>query len=483
MQKEKINSAGDPMAAELDNLIHLVDDDENIRLVVERWLRREGYDVAPFGSGLQCLAALAEDAPDAICLDMNMPGLSGLETLERIREHHPLLPVIVLTADDSAATAVQAMKLGAHDYLTKPLDQTKLSTALKNAVAHGRLSMRVSQLEREVEGRGYPGIAGTSPAMKAVFRQLDRLAVSDVSVIIHGESGTGKELVARAIHQSSSRNRGRFVAVNSAAIPETLLESELFGHEKGAFTGAATRRIGRFEEAHRGTIFLDEIGELSPAVQAKLLRVLQERTFQRLGGSAMVESDFRLITATHRNLAEEVKAGRFREDLFFRLAVFELELPPLRKRMEDIPVLAQLFIGQGRESMGSKVTGISPAALSVLLRHSWPGNVRELQNVVQRAMVVADGSDIEVDDLPERLKAGSSADGSPELSTEEETGGTLEDSSRRLLIASMIKHDGNASATMRELKIGRTRFYRMLRKFDLEERIEEIRKAGGPQAG
>jgi DNA-binding NtrC family response regulator len=329
-----------------------------------------------------------------------------------------------------------------------------------------------------VEGRGYPGIAGNSPAMKAVFRQLDRLAVTDVSVVIHGESGTGKELIARALHQSSSRSKGPFIAVNSAAIPENLLESELFGHEKGAFTGAATRRAGRFEEANHGTIFLDEIGELSANVQAKLLRVLQERSFQRLGGSAMIRSDFRLITATHRNLADDVRAGRFREDLFFRLAVFELELPPLRRRKEDIPVLAQVFIRQHRDTINPRVTGMTPAALGVLLAHDWPGNVRELQNVIQRAMVVANGSEIDAVDLPDRLRSAPEAVAVMQTETAAD-GGTLEDASKRLLVAALQKHEGNASAAMRELNIGRTRFYRMLRKFDLEGQIDELRKSGG----
>jgi DNA-binding NtrC family response regulator len=469
---------------EAENLVFLVDDDEDMRLIVERWLQREGYEVDSMGGGCECLAALEEEVPEAICLDMNMPGMSGLETLEAIRVHFPALPVVVLTADDSASTAVQAMKLGAHDYLTKPLDPTKLVTTLKNAIAHGRLSMRVSQLEREVEGRGYPGITGSSPAMKAVFRQLDRLVLSDVSVIIHGESGTGKELIARAIHQSGSRQRGPFVAVNSAAIPENLLESELFGHEKGAFTGAVNRRIGRFEEANKGTLFLDEIGELAPAVQAKLLRVLQERCFERIGGSATIRSDFRLITATHRNLGEEVKAGRFREDLFFRLAVFELELPPLRQRKEDIPLLAHTFVRQQREAMGSRASGLSAGALNLLLRHDWPGNVRELQNVIQRSLVVANGEEIDAGDLPARLRdaapaAGSGGDTPGGFAAED--AGTLEDVSRRLLLSALVKHEGNASAAMRELKIGRTRFYRMLRKFDLENRIEEIRKSAGTQ--
>jgi DNA-binding NtrC family response regulator len=459
---------------------------------------QSGFEVCSFENGRECLAALLEEVPEAICLDLYMPELNGLETLERIRQHHPMLPIVVLTTDNTATSAVQAMKLGAHDYLTKPLEGIKVVTTLKNAIAHGRLSMRVSGLEREVAGRGYPGLAGSSAAMKAVFRQLDRLAVSDVSVMIHGESGTGKEVVARAIHQSSARASGPFVAVNSAAIPESLLESELFGHERGSFTGADRQRIGRFEEANRGTLFLDEMGELAPAVQAKLLRVLQERNFQRVGGTATIRSDFRLVTATHRNLGEEVQAGRFRQDLFFRLAVFELELPPLRDRKEDVAILARLFIKQYQESTGSRVTGMSSRALDILLRHNWPGNIRELQNVIQRAMVVANREEIQVGDLPERLRAaveiamaatvgssmpaaaGPSCEGRPE---DRLPAGSLEDSSRRLLISALVKHEGNASAAMRELNIGRARFYRMLRKFDLEARIETIRRSAESEEG
>ena len=470
------------MSIELQSLVYVVDDDENLRILVGRWLERAGFEVALLADGTKCLEALAEEVPALICVDMNMPGLSGLETIERIREHHPALPIIVLTSDDSVETAVKAMKLGAHDYLTKPLDQTKLVTTLKNAVEHGRLTLRVTQLEREVEGRGYPGIVGASPAMRAVFRQIDRIALSDVTVLIHGESGTGKELVAKAIHHASSRQRKPFIAVNSAAIPESLLESELFGHEKGSFTGAVNRRIGKFEEADGGTLFLDEIGELSASVQAKLLRVLQERNFQRVGGTLHVSSDFRLITATHRNLAEDVKSGRFREDLFFRLAVFELELPPLRQRKEDIGALAQAFIRDQRAAMGSTVTGLSDAALQILMRHDWPGNVRELQNVMQRALVVAEGDEIRPEDLPDRVR-GTQSEAHATEAAEAPSGhpATLEDASKRLLVAALLKHDGNASAVMRELNVGRTRFYRMLRKFDLEGKIEEIRHSGkGP---
>jgi len=307
--------------------------------------------------------------------------------------------------------------------------------------------------------------------------------VSDVTVLVHGESGTGKELVARAIHNNGSRSRGPFVAVNLAAVPETLMESELFGHEKGAFTGAVNRRIGRFEEANRGTLFLDEIGELSQQVQVKLLRVLQERSFQRVGGTARLSSDFRLVTASHRDLEAEVREGRFRQDLYFRLAVFELEIPPLRARRDDIPPLTRAFIRQMGEG---RVEGITPSALERLMRYDWPGNVRELQNLVQRALVMCEGSEIDLEHLHDRVRnaaakpasapaPGAEPEPEPEPEAEDET--TLEDFSKRLLVNALTKHDGNASAAMRELNIGRTRFYRMLKRFGLEGKIDSLRQS------
>ncbi len=469
------SAPGLPMPAE-QPLVFVVDDDPMVRTLLDRWLDIGGFEISSLSSGDSCMQALTEELPSVILLDVNMPGTDGMEILRQIREHNPLIPVVMLTANDGVETVVRAMKLGAYDYLTKPLDRTKLLTTVKNAAEHGRLSFRVAQLEREVEGRGYAGIVGNSPEMQRIFRQLDRLSKSDVSVLIHGESGTGKELVARALHMSGGRSRGPFVAVNSAAIPESLLESELFGHEKGAFTGAVARRAGRFEEANKGTIFLDEIGELSPAVQAKLLRVLQERKFQRLGGQATITSDFRLITATHRNLAEDVDTGRFRQDLYFRLAVFDLEIPPLRQRLEDIPALAQAFIQQfGRES-GATADVLSPEALQVLLAYKWPGNVRELQNVIQRALVVAEGSEIRVADLPARLRGTSEIASPTPQNAVVDDGATLLDVSRKLVHTTLIKHAGNASAVMRELGIGRTRFYRMLKSFDLEETMNQLRQ-------
>ncbi len=465
------------MVPDPEKLVFVADDDPAVCALVGRWLELAGYETISFQSGEACFQALFEDDPAAVLLDVEFPGQSGLEILELIRSSHPHLPVIMLTGDEKVETVVRAMRCGAFDYLTKPLDRGRLLTTLHNAMEQLRLSARVAQLEREVSG-GYEGIIGDSPAMKQVFRQLDRLSRSDVTVLIRGESGTGKELIARALHESGARKRGPFVAVNSAAIPEPLLESELFGHERGAFTGAVDRRIGKFEEANRGTIFLDEIGELSPVVQARLLRVLQERTFNRVGGSATLKSDFRLLSATHRNLAKEVEEGRFREDLYFRLAVFDLEIPALRKRPEDIPAIALHFVRQYAGVTNSAAHAISPAALQMLVGWSWPGNVRELQNVIQRALVVADATEIQPRDLPEKMRngAGTTANSPLPDGVAADTG-TLEEASRNLMLQALERHAGNASAVMRELNIGRARFYRMLRKYDLESRIGEFRLA------
>jgi DNA-binding NtrC family response regulator len=453
-------------------VVIVVDDDPTVVTLLERLLDRAGYTVETFSDAESCLRGLGRLLPDAVCLDLNLPGLSGVETLQRIKALEPFLPVVILTADDSVSSAVRAMQEGAYDYLVKPIDRAKLVTTIKNAVDRSKMSMRLAQLEREVEGRGYPGIVGAAPAMKALFRQMDRLAASDVSVLIHGESGTGKELVARAIHQQSGRRGAAFVAINCAAIPESLQESELFGHERGAFTGAADRRIGRFEQAHRGTLFLDEVAELSLALQAKLLRVLQERTFQRVGGSGDIKSDFRLLAATHRRLADEVKAGRFREDLFFRIAVFDLDVPALRARPEDIPALAVTLLA---EAAGRRNVEIEASAIERLKAYTWPGNVRELSNAMQRALVASDGKRITVGDLPDRVRGSSSA---PTLARSEagrsasETTdmtftGTLEEMERLAIQHALARHNGNLVKVVQQLGIGRTTLFRKLKQYGL----------------
>ncbi len=502
--------------------ILIVDDDPDLCVLVRHWLEADGYPVEVFHDGESCLAGLAHNLPDCICLDLEMPGLSGLETLERIKANHPLLPVIVLTATSEVESVVETVQAGAHDYLVKPIDRTKLLTTLKVAVEHHRISMRLAQLEREVGESGYGRLLGRSPVMRNLFRQMDRVAPSDITVLIRGDSGTGKELVARALHENGGRRRGAFIPVNCAAIPENLEESEFFGHEKGAFTGAAGRRIGTFEQAHRGTLFLDEVAELSAALQAKLLRVLQERRFQRVGGSSEIGSDFRLITATHRDLETEVRENRFREDLFFRVAVFELEIPPLRDRGNDVQLLADKFLDDCvRRDQGVR-PHLSPEARQVLAAYPWPGNVRELQNAIERAALVARGDVVHPRDLPRRVRrnvdavaaaavaaaafdpaaippadpplrepvagpttldrvagdrslaAAAAASGAlpPDDPPEAEPPGpepvkTLEEIERDAIAAALERSGGNLSEVVRQLGIGRTTLYRKLKRYGL----------------
>jgi DNA-binding NtrC family response regulator len=398
-----------------------------------------------------------------------------MDTLAAIRQKDRALPVLILTGETAVETVVAAMNLGAYDYIVKPVDRARLLTSIHNAIERFRLALRVTELEREVRERDEQAIAGRSPVMRRLFQQIDRVAASDITVLIHGESGTGKELVAHALHEASPRRGGALIAVNCAAIPETLQESELFGHERGAFTGATERHKGKIEVADRGTLFLDEIGEITPILQAKLLRVLQERTFQRVGGTADLRSDFRLVAATNRDLAEEVRIGRFREDLFFRIAVFEIEVPPLRERGEDILLLARRFLAEAAEATGRPLVELAPEAAEALLAYPFPGNVRELQNAIQRALIVGDGARIERQDLPARILASGAvrAPGAPAEAGAVEPPVPIEaDLVRPLTLAELEKQgiqaalartQGNLSQAARELGIDRTTLYRKLR--------------------
>ncbi len=439
-------------------------------VVLEHWLRGQGYEVRLFADGESCLRELDRSVPSVVCLDLVMPGLGGMETLDAIRRRDRALPVLILTADPAVESVVMAMQRGAYDYLVKPLDQNRLLTSIHNAIGRLRLELRVTELEREVRWQGEERmLVGQSPAMRQLFQQIDRVAASDITVLVHGESGTGKELVARTLHEESARRGGALVAVNCAAIPETLQEAELFGHEKGAFTGATGRRKGKIELADRGTLFLDEIGEIAPSLQVKLLRVLQERSFQRIGGTSELRSDFRLVAATHRDLGEEVRSGRFREDLFFRLAVFEIEVPALRERGEDVLLLARKFLAAA--AAGRPPAELSPAAEEALRAYSFPGNVRELQNALQRALVVGDGVHIERQDLPARLlaaSAGGERAGPPAAPpTEREAPPprplTLAEIERQAIQEALVRTRGNLSKAARELGVDRTTLYRKLR--------------------
>lgn len=380
--------------------ILLIDADVHRRGRLTEWLGQEGHAVSAFGDVDEGIGILRTLRSELVLLAAAFPlGRSG-DTLERIRRTHAHLPVIMLLDDDGSLAATW-LERGAYDYLPAPLLRDKALTCVRNGIERGRMAIRLVQLEREAMGRGYEGLVGTSPAMRELFRQLDQLAASDVSIVLIGESGTGKELVARAAHNNSGRAAGPFVALNCAAIPETLQESELFGHERGAFTGATARRAGRFEAADGGTLFLDEVAELSPSLQAKLLRALQERSFYRVGGDVEIESDFRLIAASHRDLLTEVRAGRFREDLYFRIAVYELEIPPLRDREADLLQLAEHFLGVFSPE---RKFDLSPEVVGLMQRYAWPGNVRELQNAMQRAVVSAADGVVRARDLPRTIR-------------------------------------------------------------------------------
>lgn len=374
--------------------------------ILQRWLNRAGHDVRLAEDLAGALSMLERSTPDLMLLDAGIPDAELMDWLRGVRLRYPSLAVLVSSESSNLDHAVASMQAGSFDYLVKPVEEVRLITAARNGMAFHRLSTRVVSLEREARGEGYSGIVGRSAPMRRLFRQIDRLAGSDVTILIHGESGSGKELVARAIHEHSSRSGAPFVAVNCAAIPETLQESELFGHEKGAFTGATERRAGRFEQANGGTLFFDEVGELSPGLQAKLLRVLQERRFNRVGGVDEIEVDVRVLCATHRVLEDDVAAGRFRQDLFYRLAVIELEVPPLREREGDIPLLAQTILETYDESQGhaGAPRSLDIPVLHTFLQYPWPGNVRELQNAVQRAAVLSEGEVLAVKDLPRGLR-------------------------------------------------------------------------------
>ncbi len=378
--------------------ILVVEDRESLRRMLERALQQEGYEVTVCADGEQATSKLAAGSFDLVLTDLKLPGMSGIEVLRTSRETHPRLPVVVLTAFGTVGTAVEAMKLGAADFLEKPVEIEDLFQLVESMLGEDEESA-VFKLP------GGPTIIGRHPTVRAALRLLDRVAKTNSTVLLTGESGTGKELFARALHGLSERKEGPFVGVNCAAIPETLLENELFGHEKGAFTGAHRRQVGRFESAHGGTLLLDEIGELPLRTQSKVLRVLEERTFERVGSSRSLKADVRLVAATNRDLRSMVEAGGFRDDLYYRLEVFPIELPPLRDRASDIPLLAQHLVEAIAVRQGVAPRVLTGEAAGLLEHHEWPGNVRQLANVLERAMIVGDGPRLEAAELKALLSA------------------------------------------------------------------------------
>ena len=432
-------------------------------------LRSWGYAVSEAADGDEALNLVRERAFDAVLTDVRMARMDGIHTLKSVLEYNPALPVVLMTAYSSVETAVEALRLGAYDYLIKPLDFEILRHTLRQAIEHSRLSVENRELRRQLsEAAARPGILGRSPAMLAMQETIATVAPTEATVLITGESGTGKELVARALHSGSARADKPMVTVNCAALAENLLESELFGHEKGSFTGADRRREGRFVQANGGTLFLDEIGEMPLPLQAKLLRALQEGEVQRVGSDAPLTVDVRVLAATNRDLREEVARRRFREDLYFRLNVISLEVPPLRDRGEDIPVLAahflERFAGRNRKS----IRGFSPQAVDSLLRYAWPGNVRELENAVERAVILCNGDLITRRELPAAITEAASPEEASSAAVGALAGLPLDELERRAIGETLRCTGDNKSEAARQLGITRATLHNKLRKYGME---------------
>jgi two-component system response regulator HydG len=431
----------------------VADDDQNHREMLRTLLEEWGYATEGVGSAEAAVALCRERPFDLILMDVRMGAMSGIEATRAIKAYNPAIPVLIMTAYSDVANAVEALKSGAYDYLTKPLAFDALKPALERALDHAALRDEVRALRETLSSSFEAGkVIGQSPAMRQLLGMISAIAASEATVLISGESGTGKEVAARLIHANSNRRKGPYVAVNCAALTETLLESELFGHEKGAFTGADKRREGRFLAADKGTIFLDEVGEIPPAMQAKLLRVIQERELQMVGGDQTIRVDVRILAASNRDLRQEAEAGRFRQDLYYRLNVVSLHLPPLRDRREDIPLLAMHFLKIFATKNAKAVKGFTPAAMDRLLKHSWPGNVRELENAVERAVVLLIGEYVSERELPPSLTEQADGAGAPKRDFGSMT---LEEIERMAVLDTLEQAGGNKSEAARRLGINR----------------------------
>ena len=439
--------------------ILIVDDELSVRNSLREWFLEDGFAVETAEDGNTALQRMHSGPYDIVIIDLKMPGMDGITLERRIRQIDKDAAIIILTAFASVETAVEALKLGAFDYVTKPVDPDELSNTVRNALKQRELESENVRLKAKVSELTLPSpIIGDSPRMRRVLDMISTVAGTDANVVIRGESGTGKELIARAIHVQSDRRFFPIVAVNCGSIPETLLESELFGHEKGAFTGAQYRRKGKIELAHGGTLFLDEIGDIPTKMQVDLLRVLETRRFHRLGGNQEIMSDFRLVCATNRDLEALIAEGSFREDLYYRINVFVIDLPPLRDRPEDIPSLTHHFIAKYAHAMGRPIKDVSPEVEAMLVSYSWPGNVRELENAVERAMVVGREPSLQPDDLPLQLVR---TDGEPE-------GVTLAALERRHIERILREEEGNITRAAAMLGIDRGTLYNKLRRYGIE---------------
>ncbi len=458
----------------MNKLVFIVDDEQAISKLLSYWLKDKwGYDIEVFASGEEVLKRIYQK-PDLVLLDIMLPGMDGMEVLRRIKQVDENLPVIMLSAQGKIEVALESLKFGAYDYFPKPIDLQKLEPALKNAIKGYELTKEIENLRENIKKEySFSNIISADSRMQDVFKLVTKVLNNDITVLIYGESGTGKELIARAIHYNGSRKNAPFIVVNCASIPRELLESELFGHEKGSFTGAHQRKLGKFEVANGGTIFLDEVGELEMLLQAKLLRVIQEKSFDRVGGTELIKSDVRIISATNRDLKEAVDKKEFREDLFYRLNSFPIYIPPLRHRKGDILVLAQHFIETLSKKLGKEIKGFSKKALKLIYDYPWPGNIREMENTIERCMIIADKDVIDVDDLPTHLKTSDSVIAS------DFTGNIFNDDTIipfEKLKEEAIRHalkvtKGNIVEAAKKLHLGRATIYRLMDRYNIEHKV------------
>jgi DNA-binding NtrC family response regulator len=449
----------------------IADDEEKIRKILTRLLEDENYHVKAVENGQKAIAVLHSFQPDIILMDQNMPGLNGIDAMVTIKEKFPSVPVIIITAFGEVSLAVEAIKKGAYDYLEKPFDNDKLLLLIKRALEHRRLTSEISDLKSRISAnKSFEQIIAASDKMKKVILQAQCVADTDTSVLIQGESGVGKEVIANAIHKASLRKEGPMVAINCGAIPSSLIESELFGHEKGAFTDAKESKPGKFEQANGGTLFLDELGELPLDAQVKLLRVLEDKKITRVGGLKPIQVNVRIISATNNNLEERVRLGTFRLDLFYRLNIFTLVIPPLRERREDIPLLIEYFVKRFNDEMNLKITEVSKQALDHLLHYQWPGNIRDLQNAIQSAMILTREGVLTLEHLPMRVK------GYPVLENPKvEISAGLDENMRfihsklekELIIEALNKCSYNRTEAANLLKISRKTLFNKMKQYDL----------------
>ena len=439
----------------------IVDDDESHRQMLKAVLSEEGCRITEASGGKEAVALSEKNSFDLVLMDIRMQEMSGIDALKIIKAKRPELPILLMTAYGTVKSAVEALKLGAIDYLTKPLDIQELKIAVKNAVKNVKTE--------EVSDKDFPEIIGRSKKIKEILETVLRISPTDATVLISGESGTGKELIANSIHQKSKRHDGPFIKVNCAALTETLLESELFGHEKGAFTGAISKKEGRFELADKGTIFLDEIGDMSPATQAKVLRVLQEREFERVGGTKTLKVDVRVIAATNKELDKEVKAGRFRDDLYYRLNVVTIHMPSLRERNVDIIPLSDHFLRYYKEKNNKAIKGLHPEALSLMQSYNWPGNVRELENAIERAVIMSRGEYIAPSDLPIAIQSYPSFDSPLSKGGQRgvETGATIKDVEKGLILKTLRETNGNRTKASSILGITRRTLLNKIKEYNI----------------